>query len=578
MEQIQTDYSADLEAHAESLTKYFGTLFDGDDLILIVAGLGSEKHKALCDCLGDWPEEVGGRKTTYFDKDLGRIQPRAFLKPFIVSQTGVAAGDLAALHQINRQGYGIFFAINPMSCGRRCQRAVTIVRHILVESDRSDIGSQLRFLGGHEAEIVTAVHSGGKSIHCLVRVTPPRPNPNVVGAWTAFRLPKGSTRARWAEYGRMAAYWREEASRWGVEVDPLCVSDYSRVSRVPGFVHAGTGRRAEIIRLNPSASWDWRGASPTSGGHSVSLVSREVSQEVSYDEYDSFSFSSLNPKNEEPEQPREPQPILITATKYVVRDPEKRRPFSKTDRSFLDHVADFETLRRDGLPGRHVRRELHRALFETARVFKWDETRMEEEWGNVIERNQSATPETPESAVEDMLRAWKATRGIGFYLPDVSRLPELGEENMAEMGDRLGRLGCSEMAKASRIISKVLVPLVRAQPGRCVMGTVRISSVALRQAANCRGPYRGHGEVWQWMLAVKLIKGVRKGYKRGVVSRLYRINIPMLLWLCGFRTADLVWGKARKHPWPRGGQSDQTEVALNYRGSPPDGSKDGTPE
>ena len=545
MSQIQSDRATDLDAYTRMLDDFFGTLFDRDDLILVVAGLGDEKHKALCECLGDWPEEVGGRRTTYFDKDLGRVQPRAFLKPFLVTQTAVAAGDLAALHEINRQGYGIFFGINPMSCGRRCQKAVTAARHILVESDESDIGSQLRFLGDHEAEIVSAVHSGGKSVHCLVRLAPPRPNPNVVGAWTAFRLRKGFTRATWAEYGQMAAYWREEALKWGVVTDPLCVSDYARVSRVPGFAHAGTGRRAEIIRLNPSASWDWRGIPLAPVGSPVSPICRDVFRDVSRDDYVSFSFSSSNPKIQQPEQPKEQQPFSITATRCVVRAPSKGTASSAPQRSFLDHVADFERLRRDGLPGRHVRREMHRALFEIARVFGWDETRMAEEWANIIRRNPSATPETPESAVEDMLRAFRATKGIVIYLPDLSKLPDLTERNMAEMRNRLDGLGCAETAKAMRIVSRVLIPFVRANPGRCAWGPVRIKSEVLRQAANCRGRYRGHKEVWEWMQAVKLIKSVNKGYKRGVVSRLYRVNVPMLLWVCGYRTADLAWDRAR---------------------------------
>lgn len=550
MEQIHNDYSTDLESHSRMLKEFLGVLFDKDDLVLIVAGLGDEKHKALCECLGDWPEEVGGRRTTYFSKKHGRVRPRAFLKPFIVTQTAVDAGDLAALHEVNRQGYGIFFAVNPMSCGRRCQKAVTTARHILIEADKSDIGSQLRFLGDHEAEIVSAVHSGGKSIHCLVRVTPPRPNPNVVGAWTAFRLRKGFTRATWAEYGQMAAYWREEALKWGVVTDPLCVSDYARVSRVPGFVHAGTGRRAELIRLNPSASWDWRGISFAPDDPPEALVSREVFQEGSPDEYDSSSFSSSNPKIQQPEQPKEQQPFSFTAMRCVVRDPDKRRPLSGMDRSFLDHVADFETLRRSGLPGRHVRRELHRALFVTSRVFCLGKSRMKEEWAAVIGRNPKATPESPESAVEDMLRAFCATKGIIIYLPDLSKLPELTESNMAEMRNRLDRLGCPETAKAMRIVSRVLIPFVRTNPGRCAWGPVRIKSEFLRRAANCRGSYRGHKEVWEWMRAVKLIKRIKKGYRRGVVSRLYRLNIPMLLWLCGFKTADLVWDQAEGHAWP----------------------------
>lgn len=550
MEQIQADHSADPEANSELLSEFLGVLFDRDDLVLIVAGLGDEKHKALCECLGDWPKEVGGRKTTYFDKDLWRIQPRAFLKPFIVSQTAVAAEDLAALHEINRQGYGIFFAVNPMSCGRRCQKAVTMARHILVESDKSPVDAQLRFLKDHEAEIVSAVHSGGKSVHCLVRVTPPRPSPGVVGAETAFRLRKGATRATWAEYRQMAAYWREEALKWGVVTDPHCVSDYARVSRVPGFAHAGTGRRAEIIRLNPLASWDWRACPSAPWASPVATVSPEAVRTDPPNRDDSFSFSHQNPENPTAVAPPRTTAKDKTAKMCVVRAPSKEIASSAPQRSFLDHVADFETLRQDGLPGRHVRRELHRTLFEATRVFNWNKSRMQEEWATVIGRNPKATPESPERAVEDMLRAFHATKGIVIYLPDLSKLPGLDERNMAEMQDRLDRLECAETAKAMRIVSRVLIPLVRAKPDKCAWWAVRIKSVALRKAANCRGHYRGHAKVWRWMQSVKLIKSFNKGYKRGVASRLYRINIPMLLSLCGFKTADLVWDRAKRRPWP----------------------------
>ena len=545
MSQIQSDRATDLDAHTQMHDDFFGTLFDRDDLVLVVAGLGDEKHEALCECLGDWPEEVGGRKTTYFDKDLGRNQPFHFLKPFIVSQASIATRDLAALHEINRQGYDIYFAINPVSCGRRCQKTVTLARHILIESDKNDIDAQLRFLKEHEDNIVSAVHSGGKSVHCLVRVVPPRPNPGVVGAGTAFRLRKGATRATWAEYRQMAAYWREEALKWGVVTDPLCVSDYARVSRVPGVAHAGTGRRAEIIRLNPSASWDWRSCTSAPRAIPVASVSPGSVRTDPPNRDDSFSFSPPNPENPTAVEPSGGTAEDTTATKCVVRAPSKGAASSTPQRSFLDHIADFERLRRDGLPGRHVRREMHRALFEATRVFKWDETRMAKEWAAVIRRNPSSTPEPPESAVEDMLRAFHATARIGIYLPDISRLPDLDDRHVAEMLNRLDRLGCAETAKAARIISRVLVPLVRTRPGRCVIGTVRIPSEALRKAANCRGPYRGHAEVWRWMQEIKLIKCVKRGYRRGFASRLYRINIPMLVWLCGFKTNDLIWDMAR---------------------------------
>ena len=487
MEQIQTDYSTDLGAHAELLKEFFRVLFDPEDIVLLVAGLGDEKHEALCECLGDWPEEIGGRKTTYFDNDLGRNQPFHFLKPFVVSQASIAAGDLAALHEINRQGYGIFFAVNPMSCGRRCQKTVTMAKHILIESDKNDIDAQLRFLNKYEANIVSAVHSGGKSLHCLVRISPSRPHPGVVGAWTAFRLPKGATKAPWPEYRQMGDYWKAEAEKHGIEIDAAAAHDHSRVSRVPGFLHSKTGRGAEVFKMNPSASWDWR----------VTDLS------VFTNHSDSFSLSSLKPKTRpSPGTQEEKKEKRITATTNIVRTYVQTGSIPSSRNSFLDSIDAFENLRKNGLPGRHVRRKMHKILFESERVYDWQMGRMAEEWARVIRKNPMATVETTESAVEDMLRARKATDGIRIYLPDLTKLPELDKTKMGVMEARLVGLGCKEPLKAARIVARVILPLVKKLPRQCILGTVGIQSRKLRDAAHIRGHSRGYMDLWNWMQSV----------------------------------------------------------------------------
>ena len=553
MEQIQTDYSADLGAHAELLTKFFGILFDPEDIVLLVAGLGDEKHKALCESLGDWPKEIGGRKTTYFDKDLDRIQPRAFLNPFIVSQTAVAAGDLAALHQINRQGYGIFFAINPMSCGRRCQKAVTMARHILIESDKNDIDAQLRFFEEYEANIVSAVHSGGKSLHCLVRISPPRPHPGVVGAWTAFHLPKGATKASWAEYRQLGDCWIAEAEKHGIEIDAAAAHDHSRVSRVPGFLHGKTGRVAEVFKMNPSASWDWRVSSPASGVPPVASVFQEVFREVSQNGSDSFSLSSLKPKARPfPEPSEERKELLDTAMTNIVRTFVHTDSNPSSRNSFLDSIDAFENLRKNGLPSRHVRRKMHKYLFETARVFGWTKFRMAKEWARVIRKNLQATIETTKSALKDMLRAWNATDEIGIYLPDLAKLPELDKTKMGVMESRFVGMGCKEPLKAARIVARVILPLVKRLPRQCLQGTVGISSRELRNAAHIRGHSRAYKDLWRWMQSVEIKIATCKNNKFVPLGRTrkYGINIPMVLWLCGFHADELDWAPVDRNIWP----------------------------
>lgn len=545
MEQISTDHSTNLPAHAEMLKEFFSILFSPDEKVLMVPGLNKDLFKALCADLGDWPKEVGGRETTYYDKETRSIQPRRYLNPFSRSPASASTRNLTALHEINRQGYDIFFAINPMSCRRRCQKTVTMAKHVLIESDKNDINAQLRFLKEHDANIVSAVHSGGKSIHSLVRIAPPRWHMGRVCWREASRLGRGDTKATWPEYRLMGDHWIAEAHEHGVEIDTAAAHDHARVSRVPGFLHSKTGRGAEVVLLNPSASWDWKD----------SMRSSILSIYENQDNDDSFSL--LNPKTEsfcelgetykdleETRENREP------ATKHVVRDPEKHGRSKPPKDSFLDLLDNFETLRQNGLPGRHVRRSMHRALFETARVFKWTETRMAEEWARVIQRNPAATVETVEGAVEDMLRAFKATDEIGIYLPNLTRLPEINEDNIGTLRNRLDGLGCKETGKALRIIAKVIFPLLKTSTGKCAMRAVRIKSVALRNAANSRERYRGHKEVWQWMQSSNIVKCTKFKYAPGKASRLYLINIPIILWLLGFTTEELVWDAVARNMWP----------------------------
>lgn len=544
MEQISTDYSAKLNADANMLKEFFSILFDPDESVLIVPGLNEDRFKALCANLEDWPKEIGGRKTTYYDKELRCIRPRRYLNPFSRSPTSASTRNLAALHAINRQGYDIFFAINPMSCRRRCQKTVTLARHILIESDKNDIDAQLRFLKEYEANIVSAVHSGGKSIHCLVRIAPPRLHPGAVGWREASRLGRGETKAPWAEYRRMGDYWIAEAHKHGIEIDTAAAHDHARVSRVPGFLHGKTGRRAEVVLLNPSASWDWRDSKDSMRSSILSIYENQN---------DDDSFSIINPKTETLRDSwgtykdlEETNP----APKNVVRATGGQNICQSSKRSFLDLVDDFENLQQNGLPGRHVRRSMHRALFEAVRVFGWGESTMVKEWGGVIEKNPEATVESAESAVEDMLRAFTATDGIGVYLPDLTKLPELNEQHMEMMMRRLDALGCEETPKASRIIARVVFPLLKAFPHICLKGPIGISSRSLRAAANSREKYRGHKRVWTWMRAAKIVKCTEFQYIPHELCRQYRINIPMLIWLCGYKTDDLDWNMAKRNWLP----------------------------
>lgn len=545
MEKILADYSTDLKADAVMLMQFFSILFAPDEHVLMVPGLNEKQFKALCADLGDWPKEIGGRKTTYFSKKLGRIQPRRYLNPFSRSPASSSTRNLAALHEINRQGYDIYFAINPMTCRRRCQKTVTMAKHVLVESDSSDIDAQLRFLKEYEANIVSAVHSGGKSIHCLVYLAPPRLHPGAVGWREANRLGKGETKAPWTEYRQMGDYWITEAHKHGIEIDTVAVHDHSRVSRVPGFLHGKTGRRAEVVLLNPSASWDWKDSMRSS------ILSIYENQN------DDDSFSILNPKTEsfnelgetykDLEETREKR---RPATTNVVRIISQNDQIQSRKTSFIDAMDDFGRLRESGLPGRHTRRSMHRTLFEAARVYRWSILQMAREWRRIIKRNPKATVESLKSAVRDMLLAWKATDGVGIYLPDVTRLPDLDDAMREVLQTRLVEMGCGEPRKAARIITRVILPLIKSLPRQCRQGTVGIQSTDLREAAHIRGHSRSYRHLWEWMQKAGIVTCMNSDYVPDSRIRQYGVNISLSLWLCGYRTEDLEWSPVPSNFWP----------------------------
>ncbi len=545
MEKLLTDYSTDLEADGVMLKGFFGILFAPDEKVIMVPGLNKDLFKALCADLGDWPKEIGGRKTTYYDKELRCIQPRRYLNPFSRSPASASTRNLAALHEINRRGYDIYFAINPMSCRRRCQKTVTMAKHILVESDKNDIDAQLRLLKEYEANIITAVHSGGKSLHCLVRITPPRLHLGAVGWREASRLGKGETKAPWAEYKRMGDYWIAEAHKHGLEIDTAAAHDHSRISRVPGFLHGKTGRRADVVRLNPSASWDWKDSMKSS------ILSIYENQN------DDDSFSILNPKTksfcelgETYKDLEETRGIQKPATTSVVRKISQNDQPQSRKTSFLDAIDDFEHLRQSGLPGRHTRRSMHRTLFEAARVYRWSILQMARKWRRIIKRNPKATVESVKSAVRDMLLAWKATDGVGIYLPDVTRLPDLDDAKREVLQTRLVGMGCKEPRKAARIIERVILPLIKSLPRQCRLGTVGIQSTELRNAAHIRGQARGYRGLWDWMQKVGVVTCKNNEYIPGIRNRQYSINIPLILWLCGYRTEELDWSTVPRNFWP----------------------------
>ena len=196
----------------------------------------------------------------------------------------------------------------------------------------------------------------------------------------------------------------------------------------------------------------------------------------------------------------------------------------------------YEKLASNGLPARHERLKLHVALFTAQRVFGWSEREMAHAWRTIIRRAPQHTDKTDEEAVDDMLRAYKATVSHKRpFLPVVSS--NMPHPDLKKLKIALEKLGCPCMDKAFRIISRVLIPFAQEMPAQAIAGTLGIHSQHFRKA--CRG--NGYRDAVAWLEGSRIMTTTSHRYMSGIRTKTYRINIALLIWLSGYATDQLDW-------------------------------------
>ena len=556
MDRFHNPYANDLQSHARLLKDFFSALFGPNDTVYIYPRLRPGSPLTIRSGLiaDELPTE-------------GRVVSR---KP---SSTNTKT--LARLHELNAQGYDIYFCVNPLIHPRRCQKGVVLARNILIEMDHSDMETQREMLERYKSNIASATYSGSRSLHMIVKMNPPLWNPNRVVRMMVPRLKEGQTSARWPQYVELANHWISRLEMLGHAIDNRAARDYARLSRVPGFLHAGTGIVSTLEHLDAGASWDWKAEKdaepPEPTDEEMDAYFEAMEAEVPEHVKERIwgldmlfpdvvratrpltgetSSPAVSCRSREPQdKPPSPTPspprvghIINTSTTNVVRNTPQR--------SFLDDLDDFENLLRTGLPGRGTRMRLHKMAFTAARVFGLSKKRLAAKWRRVIKENPEGTDKEPDKAVASLLGDWRANKGFRLYLPDVTKMPTIDKGKTGQLEARLGEIGCPEPRKAARIVTRVVLPVIRKVPRQCIGGTAGINSTMLREAANIRGESRGYRRTWEWMQEAGIVGCTNGKYSPGSQTRMYRVNIPLVLWLCGYRTEELDWSKAEGHPWP----------------------------
>ena len=131
-------------------------------------------------------------------------------------------------------GVGAWIRINPLDGKGYKDENVTKYRHALLEADDGDLGVQLGIIREMKVPVSCLVHSGGKSVHALVRIEA----------------------ESYDEYRARVDYLFKQAVRFGLKVDNSNRNP-SRLSRLPGVMR-GTRPQFVISWRDGAKNWaEW---------------------------------------------------------------------------------------------------------------------------------------------------------------------------------------------------------------------------------------------------------------------------------------------------------------------------------
>jgi len=223
--------------------------------------------------------------------------------------------------------------------------------------------------------------------------------------------------------------------------------------------------------------------------------------------------------------------------------------FDGVTTTFLDDLTRFEELKRTGIPAKGQRRGLHRVLFTASRIHGWfdDQKRIAKEWEAILNIAPSNIRCSVQAGVQDIRGEWRAAKRKPYriWLPACSILADLDEVRRESLVDGLTRLGCPKdiLSSVRSIIANVLWDVVRKATRHCTAGRASVQSRKMQSVGGQKS-----GLARKWLNQNNLLCVRDHSYQTGIYghSKRYFVNIPLLIWLAGYRNDDLDWGIQEK--------------------------------
>lgn len=146
---LPDDYDA-----SQDVIDYLSALFQPEDHVCYVTG-------AYQDDDGKW-KPIGGVCSRTRDQLIQSVQK--------IPERARNQNDLSDAFGTTQEGAGAWICINPCDGKGRQNANITDHRYVLVESDTQDIDTQFALMQDLRLPIVRVIHSGGKSLHAVVRI------------------------------------------------------------------------------------------------------------------------------------------------------------------------------------------------------------------------------------------------------------------------------------------------------------------------------------------------------------------------------------------------------------------------
>ena len=161
-------------------------------------------------------EYIGYVTSVYEDQATGKLSPTRGnydrTAGQIIDALEKCGGDIGSVLGDTDKRAGAWIRVNPLDGKGIKDENVTDYRYVLVESDKLPIEQQNALMHDLELPIVTLTHTGGKSLHAIVRI---------------------DAKSR-EEYRKRVAYLFDICEKNGLTIDRACKNP-SRLTRLPGF-------------------------------------------------------------------------------------------------------------------------------------------------------------------------------------------------------------------------------------------------------------------------------------------------------------------------------------------------------